>query len=184
MTSAKGKDCWVLETIQSAKYPACLSPECYLSRSVRPSLVTEKSAVGQSNHHCGVEPSGLIWIINRQLIDKQAFLKQQTLKSAMGLVEYLFAPRKDHRGWSTPSEAARIFFFVAMLFSCWWSWSLSDSNIIVFLCLLMLISTPLLSIGWWLISLVSNGFEPKVLTQAVHKVDKSKKLPLHSFRKP
>lgn len=102
----------------------------------------------------------------------------------MGLIEYLFAPRKDHRGWSTPSEAARIFFFVAMLFSCWWSWSLSDSNIIVFLCLLMLISTPLLSIGWWLISLVSNGFEPKVLTQAVHKVDKSKKLPLHSFRKP
>ena len=102
----------------------------------------------------------------------------------MGLVEFLFAPRKDHRGWSTPSEAARIFFVLAMAFSGWWSWQLSEGNVIVFLCLLMLIATPMLSLGWWLISLVSNGIEPRVLTESVNNVDKSKKLPLHSFRKP
>ena len=102
----------------------------------------------------------------------------------MSIMEYLFAPRKDHRGWSTPSEAARIFFIIAMMFSGWWSIQLSGGNIIVFLCLLMLISTILLSLGWWIISLISNGFEPRVLTESVNNVDKSKKLPLHSFRKP
>tara|TARA_B100000424_G_C22937068_1_gene498597 strand:- start:335 stop:667 length:333 start_codon:yes stop_codon:yes gene_type:complete len=102
----------------------------------------------------------------------------------MSMMEYLFAPRKDHRGWSTPSEAARIFFIIAMMFSGWWSMQLSGGNIIVFLCLLMLISTILLSLGWWIISLISNGFEPRVLTESVNNVDKSKKLPLHSFRKP
>ena len=102
----------------------------------------------------------------------------------MSLMEYLFAPRKDHRGWSTPSEAARIFFLLGMIFSGWWSWQLSGGNIVVFLCLLMLISTFLLSLGWWIISLVSIGFEPRVLTESVKLADKSKKLPLHSFRKP
>ncbi|MEC8242590.1 MAG: hypothetical protein VX023_02605 [Candidatus Thermoplasmatota archaeon] len=112
------------------------------------------------------------------------FLKSHKLLATMGLFEFLFAPRKDHRGWSTPSEAARIFFVLAMVFSGWWSWQLSEGNVIVFLCLLMLISTPMLSLGWWLISLVSNGIEPRVLTESVNNVDKSKKLPLHSFRKP
>jgi hypothetical protein len=32
--------------------------------------------------------------------------------------------------------------------------------------------------------LVSIGFEPRVLTESVKLADKSKKLPLHSFRKP
>ena len=90
----------------------------------------------------------------------------------MSAAEYLFAPRKDHRGWSTPSEAARIFFIIAMIFSGWWSWQLAEGNVIVFLCLLMLISTPLLSVGWWLISLISSNYEPKVLTESVNNVDK------------
>ena len=102
----------------------------------------------------------------------------------MGLKEYLFAPRLDHRGWSTPSEASRLFFIIAMIGCGIWSWDLSQSNVIVFLCLLMLTSTPLLSLGWWLISLVSKSIEPRVLTESVNNLDKSKKLPLHSFRKP
>ena len=155
-----------------------------LSRSVRPSLVTEKSAVGHSNHHCGVDPRRLISIILRNRNLKQAFLTQRYGILTMGVMAFLFAPRKDHRGWSTPSEAARLFFIIAMVASSWYSWHLSQGNVIVFLCVLMLISTPLLSLGWWLISLVSNGFEPRVLTESVNNVDKSKKLPLHSFRKP
>jgi len=112
------------------------------------------------------------------------FYDNSIVYTAMGAAEYLFAPRKDHRGWSTPSEAARLFFIIAMVVSGWWSWQLAQGNIIVFLCLLMFISTPLLSLGWWIISLISNNFEPKVLTESVNNVDKSKKLPLHSFRKP
>ncbi len=102
----------------------------------------------------------------------------------MGVVEFLFAPRLDHRGWATPSEASRLFFLIAILVTSIISWNLAQSNIIVFLCLLMLILTPILSLGWWLISLVSNGIEPRILTQSVNNVDKSKKLPIHSFRKP
>jgi len=102
----------------------------------------------------------------------------------MGIKEYLFAPRLDHRGWSTPSEASRLFFILAMIGCGFWSWNLSESNIVVFLCLLMLTSTPILSFGWWVISLVSKGIEPRVLTESVNNLDKSKKLPLHSFRKP
>ena len=102
----------------------------------------------------------------------------------MGVVDYLFAPRVDHRGWSTPSEASRIYFLLAIGVSSLISWDLAQSNFIVFLCLLMLILTPILSFGWWLISLVSSSIEPRVLTESVKNVDKSKKLPIHSFRKP
>ena len=89
----------------------------------------------------------------------------------VALIESLFAPRKDHRGWSTPSEAARIFFLVIMIITSIWSWNLADGNIVVFGCLVMLISTPVLSIGWWLISLVSNRYEPKLLIDAVGNVE-------------
>ena len=69
-----------------------------LSRSVRPSLVTEKSAVGHSNHHCGVDPRRLISIILRNRNLKQAFLTHRYVIFTMGVMEFLFAPRKDHRG--------------------------------------------------------------------------------------
>ena len=48
-------------------------------------------------------------------------------------MESLFAPRKDHRGWSTPSEAARIFFLLIMIITSIWSWNLADGNIVVWL---------------------------------------------------
>ena len=64
----------------------------------------------------------------------------------MGVIEYLFAPRLDHRGWSTPSEASRIYFVLIMIFSIFYSWQLSSENIIIFLSLTILISTIVLSI--------------------------------------
>jgi hypothetical protein len=63
--------------------PVCGTPSIILplmtgmSRSVRPSLVTEKSAVGQSNHHCGVDPECFISIIHRHHNLKQGFLWQR-----------------------------------------------------------------------------------------------------------
>ena len=59
------------------------------------------------------------------------FYDNSIVYTAMGAAEYLFAPRKDHRGWSTPSEAARLFFIIAMVVSGWWSWQLAQGNIIV-----------------------------------------------------
>ena len=113
-----------------------------------------------------------------------SFYLESTDLQVMGVKEYLFAPRLDHRGWSTPSEASRLFFILVMIGCGLWSWDLSESNIVVFLCLLMLTSTPILSFGWWIISIVSKGIEPRVLTESVNNLDKSKKLPIHSFRKP
>ena len=39
----------------------------------------------------------------------------------MSLMASFFAPRTDHRGWSTPSEAARLFFLVATIAVALWA---------------------------------------------------------------
>ena len=81
----------------------------------------------------------------------------------MGLREYLFAPRKDHRGWSTPSEAARLYFLMLLIVVGLWSWPKTNGSITLWLGLVFFISTPLLTVGWWLISLVSQNTETRVL---------------------
>ena len=91
----------------------------------------------------------------------------------MGLIEFLFAPRLDHRGWSTPSEAARLFFLVTLVWVTAWAWSNTDGNIVMWLGLTLLVVTPVLSVGWWLISLVSQHFSPLLLTEAVKNIKKN-----------
>jgi hypothetical protein len=90
----------------------------------------------------------------------------------MSLLEYFFAPRLDHRGWSTPSEAARLFFLVALVSVAIWAWKITDGNIVIWFSLTLLVVTPVLSFGWWLISLASQRFSPLVLTEAVNNVNK------------
>ena len=92
----------------------------------------------------------------------------------MAVMDFLFAPRIDHRGWSTPSEAARLFFLIALVWVAMWAWGNTDGNIVMWLGLTFLVVTPVLSVGWWLISLVSQRFAPKVLTEAVNNVQKKK----------
>ena len=74
----------------------------------------------------------------------------------MSIVDYLFAPRLDRFGSKTPSEASRIFFLIVILAVSYWAWQISSGIISIWLMIVILISTPILSIGWWLISLISQ----------------------------
>ena len=102
----------------------------------------------------------------------------------MGVVDYLFAPRRDHQGWSTPSEAARIYFLLVILSSGLWAWPVTEGNILLWVGLSTLVSTPLLTLGWWIISLISQRYEPRVLVDSLNRIDRSKRKSIHSFRKP
>ena len=44
----------------------------------------------------------------------------------MGVMDYLFAPRVDHRGWKTPGEASRIFFLLVIASVSIWAWPVSN----------------------------------------------------------
>lgn len=92
----------------------------------------------------------------------------------MALMESFFAPRTDHRGWSTPSEAARLFFLITLVWVAVWAWGKTTGNLAMWFGLTCLVATPVLSIGWWLISLVSARYTPRVLTEAVNNVKKRK----------
>jgi len=102
----------------------------------------------------------------------------------MGIMDYLFAPRRDHHGWSTPSEAARIYFLLVILVTGIWAWPITQGRFLLWFGLLVLASTPLLTVGWWIISLVSQRYEPRVLVDSLNRIDRSKRQSLHSFRKP
>ena len=81
----------------------------------------------------------------------------------MTLTESLFAPRRDYKGMSTPSNAARLWLPLCLLGVSYWSWGLTDGNLIVWLCLTTFLVTPLLSAGWYLIGIISNRYEPRYL---------------------
>ena len=57
-----------------------------------------------------------------------------------------------------------------MLTVGFWAWVNTSGNLVMWFGLTMLVSTPLLSIGWWLISLVSARYPAKVLMDAVNNV--------------
>ncbi len=85
-------------------------------------------------------------------------------KAAVDMVlEGLFAPRRDHKGMSTPSNAARLWLPMCLLSVAYWSWGVTEGNLVVWLCLTTFIVTPVLSVGWYLIGMVSNRYEPKYL---------------------
>ena len=53
---------------------------------------------------------------------------KQPLKSAgtnQRVLDYLLAPREDHRGWKTPSEASRILLVVVVLSVAYWAWPIT-----------------------------------------------------------
>ena len=47
----------------------------------------------------------------------------------MSLVDFLLAPRKDHRGWNTPNEASRILLIFVLVVVSYWAWPISDGMI-------------------------------------------------------
>ncbi len=74
----------------------------------------------------------------------------------MAIVDYLFSPRLDRFGSKTPSEASRIFFLIVIVSVSYWAWQISNGIVSIWLMIVILISTPILSVGWWLISLISQ----------------------------
>ncbi len=80
----------------------------------------------------------------------------EPIQNDMAIVDYLFSPRVDRFGSETPSEASRIFFLIVIVSVSYWAWQVSNGIISIWLMIVILISTPILSVGWWLISLISQ----------------------------
>lgn len=85
----------------------------------------------------------------------------------MSVMDYLFAPRVDHRGWKTPGEASRILFLAVIAAVSIWAWPVSNGIVYMWALLVILISTPILSIGWWVLSIIGHRRQPRKLTPAV-----------------
>lgn len=90
----------------------------------------------------------------------------------MSLLDYLLAPREDHRGWKTPSEASRILFVMVVSSVSYWAWPVTEGNIVMWAGTVIMVSTALLSLGWWLLSLAARNRVPRKLTSSVGKVTK------------
>ena len=93
--------------------------------------------------------------MERFLIEKQQFIISNQLLIFVSVVDYLFSPRQDRFGSETPSEASRIFFLIVIVSVSYWAWQISNGIVSIWLMVVILISTPILSVGWWLISLLS-----------------------------
>ena len=54
---------------------------------------------------------------------------KEALALTSGVLDYLLAPREDHRGWKTPSEASRILLVVVVLSVAYWAWPITQGNV-------------------------------------------------------
>ena len=87
----------------------------------------------------------------------------EPIQNDMAIVDYLFSPRVDRFGSETPSEASRIFFLIVIVSVSYWAWQVSNGIISIWFMIVIFISTPILSIGWWLLSLISKNLPEKEL---------------------
>ena len=87
----------------------------------------------------------------------------------MSWINWLFAPRIDHRGWQTPSEASRIFLIITLLIVGWWYWESTHENLAIWIGMTILVSTPILTLGWYFLSLVAKNRDVLLLTPKVRK---------------
>ena len=87
----------------------------------------------------------------------------------MSVSDYLLAPRVDHRGWKTPSEASRILLLFVIGVVSYWSWPISAGMIYMWLTIIILVSTIILPIGWLILSFASQNRESRKLTPSVGK---------------
>ena len=87
----------------------------------------------------------------------------------MSLMDFLLAPRIDHRGWNTPNEASRILLISVLVVVSYWAWPISDGMIYMWLTIVILFSTAILSVGWLILSYASQNRDSRKLTPSVGK---------------
>ncbi|MBG46455.1 MAG: hypothetical protein CMB76_08085 [Euryarchaeota archaeon] len=102
----------------------------------------------------------------------------------MSWMNWLLAPRIDHRGWQTPSEASRIFLIITLLIVGWWYWESTHENLAIWIGMTILVSTPILTIGWYLLSLAAKNRDVQLLTPKVWKPLKEKGRLPPQFKNP
>jgi len=83
------------------------------------------------------------------------------------IADFLFSPIRDHRGWETPSEGSRLLFLVVILATSIWAWPLSQGMVFVWFFSVLLVSTPILTIGWWIFSLIGQNRNSRFLASSV-----------------
>jgi hypothetical protein len=102
----------------------------------------------------------------------------------MNWANRLLAPRIDHRGMSTPSEASRLFLILTLVLTGWWAWGVTEGNLVVWFSLTLLIATPILTLGWYLLSLAARHRSGELLTPKVQNALEAKgRWPHHSVKK-
>jgi len=84
----------------------------------------------------------------------------------VGLLDYLLAPREDHRGWETPNEASRIFLILVLISVSIWAWPISEGRIVIWAGIVLFFSTGILTIGWWILSIFTKNRTARKLTQS------------------
>ncbi len=102
----------------------------------------------------------------------------------MTWMDRLFAPRLDHRGWSTPSEASRILLIITLATIGALTWGSASENLVIWFAVTILISTPILSMGWYLLSLMAKNREVQLLTPKVRGALESKGRLPNQFKNP
>ena len=95
--------------------------------------------------------------------EKRRFIYSPARQPFMGLFDAAFAPRRDHKGMSTPSYAARWWLPVCTGLSFLWAWNAADGFLVMAAALAVMVATPMLTLGWYLISLISAHVEPRYL---------------------
>ncbi len=102
----------------------------------------------------------------------------------MSWVDRVFGPRMDHRGWSTPSEASRVLLVLTLIAVGYWAWGIASANIMIWFSLTILVATPILSVGWYLLSLIARNREVQLLTPKVRDALESKGRLPNQFKNP
>jgi len=92
----------------------------------------------------------------------------------MSLLASAFAPRKDHKGMSTPSFAARWWLPLCTGLSALWSWNATDGFFVMAAALTVMVATPLLTFGWYLISFVSNRYPARYIIPQAERAHKAR----------
>ena len=89
----------------------------------------------------------------------------------MSLLDFLLAPRKDARGWEPPNEASRILLVIVLLSVSLWAWPISEGRVVIWIGVVLLFSTPILTVGWWIRSIFAKDRVPRKLTSSVNLTD-------------